>query len=94
MNPDLPGKVPIVVTNSSLSTVHAGQLLGFVYVCDECVGGPGMCNEIDLFGMVCKVGVEESEPEAVGQRKDKLIELGVSVRLSGSRCLKHMMHCH
>jgi len=53
-----------------------------------------MCNEIDLFGMVCKVGVEESEPEAVGQRKDKLSEPGVSVRLSGSRCLKHMMHCH
>jgi len=53
-----------------------------------------MCNEIDLFGTVCKVGVEESEPEAVCQRKDKLSELGVSVRLSGSRCLKHMMHCH
>ena len=56
MNPDLARKVPIVVTNSSPSTVHAGQQLGFVYVCDECVGGPGMCNEIDLFGTVCKVG--------------------------------------
>ena len=54
MNPDLAGKVPIVVTNSSPSTVHADQQLGFVYVCDECVGGPGMCNEIDLFGLRVK----------------------------------------
>ena len=92
MNPDLARKVPIVVTNSSPSTVHADQQLGFVYVCDECVGGPGMCNEIDLFGTVCKVGVEESEPEAVCQRKDKLSGQGVSVRLSRSRYLKHMMH--
>ena len=91
MKPDLAGKIPIVVTNPSPSTVHAGQQLGFVCVRDECVGGPGMCNEIDLFGMVCKVGVEKSEPEAVCQRTDKLSELGVSVRLSGSRCLKHMM---
>ena len=53
-----------------------------------------MCNEIDLFGIVCKVGVEELEPVAVRQRMDKLNELGVSVRLSGSRCLKYMMHCH
>jgi len=35
-------------------------------------GGPGMCNEIDLSGTVCKVSVEESEPEAVFQRKDIL----------------------
>jgi len=74
VNPDLAWKVPIVVTNPSPSTVHAGQWLGFVYVPDECVGGPGMCNEIDLFGMVCKVGVEESEPTAGDkiQFKDKV----------------------
>ena len=65
--------------------------MGFVYVCDECVGGPGICNEIDLFGNVCKVGDDESEQEAVCQTKDKLSQLGVSMRLSGSRCLKLVM---
>jgi len=38
---------------------------------------------IDLSGTVCKVSVEESEPEAVCQRKDKLTGQEVSGRLSG-----------
>ena len=49
VNPDLARKVPIVVTNSSPSTVHAGQQLGFVYVCDECVGMGGFMQKLQNY---------------------------------------------
>ena len=53
--------------------MDAGQKLGFVYmlVCDECAGGGGMCNEIDLV-VLCVQWVLRCLSQMLCQRKDKL----------------------
>jgi len=54
----------------------AGGKLGFVYmhVCDECAGGGGMCNEIDLV-VLCVKWVLRCLSQMLCQRKDKLSAL-------------------